>query len=291
MAIQAAYDDEKKHVHVISYGGGTQSTALLLMALKGEINGIIPDHIIFADTGWEGKATYEWINKVNNHIIERFGRAITITQKGNIYEDALRSRKDGSRFASMPLFVEDHGKKRMIRRQCTGEYKVFPVQKKIRELLGYKPKQRVKEMVHMWKGISTDEITRVKPSAERWITAEHPLVDYMDMSRTDCIKYVEAEGLGTPPKSACIGCPFRDDKSWLDMQRNNPEEFQEAVTLDEAIRDSLRYGAAFLHAKRLPLTEVVFNGKRNDNITPPPDHFFEDDYLDFTNECEGMCGL
>lgn len=35
--IKKEYDDDKKHIHVLSYGGGTQSTALLLMALKGEI--------------------------------------------------------------------------------------------------------------------------------------------------------------------------------------------------------------------------------------------------------------
>nr|WGD78961.1 phosphoadenosine phosphosulfate reductase family protein [Bacillus subtilis] len=56
--IKQHYDDGKKHIHVLSYGGGTQSTALLLMALKGEINGVIPDYIIFSDTGWECHSMY-----------------------------------------------------------------------------------------------------------------------------------------------------------------------------------------------------------------------------------------
>ncbi|WNV81644.1 hypothetical protein RUL31_10515 [Bacillus atrophaeus] len=51
--IKHQYDDGKKHIYVLSYGGGTQSTALLLMALKGEINGVIPDYIIFSS----GKAS------------------------------------------------------------------------------------------------------------------------------------------------------------------------------------------------------------------------------------------
>ncbi|MER2459872.1 phosphoadenosine phosphosulfate reductase family protein [Bacillus subtilis] len=74
--IKQHYDDGKKHIHVLSYGGGTQSTALLLMALKGEINGVIPDYIIFSDTGWEPQYVYNWVNKVNEHIKATYGREI-----------------------------------------------------------------------------------------------------------------------------------------------------------------------------------------------------------------------
>jgi hypothetical protein len=276
--IQKEYDDEKKHVHVISYGAGTQSTAMLLKSLKGEINGVIPDYIIFADTGWEPKHIYEWLNKVNEHIKKKYNREIHIASNGSLFEDAMRGRHTGSRFASMPFFtVHSEGKKGMVRRQCTNEYKITPVNKKIRELLGYKPRQRVKEMVHMWKGISTDEIQRVKPSKERWITAEHPLVDLVDMDRTDCIKYVENEGIGTPPKSACIGCPFRDNKSWLEIIQKDPEGFEQAIVLDDAIRHSMSYGEAFLHASRIPLKDVKFHEQTELDL--------------FTNECEGMCGI
>lgn len=278
--IERIYDDEKEHIHVLSYGAGTQSTAMLLMALKGEINGVIPDYIIFSDTGWEPKEVYEWLDTVNNYIKKNFNREIITCSMGNIYEDAINGNRWGQRFPSMPFFtVHSEGKKGMVRRQCTNEYKITPVNKKVRSLLGYRPKQRIKEMVHMWKGISTDEIQRVKPSRERWITAEHPLVDLMDMTRTDCIKYVENEGIGTPPKSACIGCPYRDDRSWLEIKKNDPEGFDQAIELDKAIRNSMRYGEAFLHRQRVPLDQVVFSEQ------------MEMDFDQFTNECEGMCGL
>jgi hypothetical protein len=47
----------------------------------------------------------------------------------------------------------------MLYRQCTHDYKVIPIQKKIRELLGIKPRHRVKkgQLVEQWIGISTDE--------------------------------------------------------------------------------------------------------------------------------------
>ncbi|MCT6924588.1 phosphoadenosine phosphosulfate reductase family protein, partial [Metasolibacillus sp.] len=87
--IKQSYDDGKKHVHVLSFGGGTQSTALLLMALKGEINGVIPDYIIFSDTGWEPRSIYNWVDKVNSYIKQKYGREIIFTNGGNIREDFI----------------------------------------------------------------------------------------------------------------------------------------------------------------------------------------------------------
>ncbi|WP_223251837.1 hypothetical protein [Bacillus atrophaeus] len=75
-------------------------------------------------------------------------------------------------------------------------------------MLGYKPRQCIKEVVHLWKGISTDEIQRVKPSRERWQVAEHPLVDVAFIDRSRCITYVERERLGTPAKSSASAALF-----------------------------------------------------------------------------------
>lgn len=277
--IQKEYDDDKRHVHVLSYGAGTQSTAMLLMALKGEINGIIPDYVIFSDTGWEPKPVYDWLNKVKAYVKEKFDKEIIFASAGNIYDDTFEKVQQGKGVGNIPFFTTDAARSKtgMLFRQCTGIYKIYPVNKKVRELLGYRPKQRVKEMVHIWKGISTDEIQRVKPSRDKWITAEHPLVDYMDMDRDDCIKYVEDEGLGTPPKSACIGCPYRDDKSWLEMKKNDPEAFAQCVELDEAVRDGLKFNKAYLHRSCVPLKDVEFKEQTDLNM--------------FINECEGMCGM
>lgn len=278
--IKQSYDDDLKHIHVLSYGGGTQSTALLLMALKGEINGVIPDYIIFSDTGWEPKFVYDWVEKVNDHIKVKYGKEIIITNGGNIREDTIRAIDSGERVASMPFFtLSDSGEKGIIMRQCTSEYKIQPVNRKIRDLLGYKPRERVKEMVHVWKGISTDEIQRVKPIALTWQEAEHPLVDIADVDRSACITYVEREGLGTPAKSSCIGCPFHDDVTWREMKLNDPVSFADAVEVDEKIRKMPKLkDETFLHKSCKPLKDVDL----------------QEDQMDiwdmFGNECEGVCG-
>jgi 3'-phosphoadenosine 5'-phosphosulfate sulfotransferase (PAPS reductase)/FAD synthetase len=50
---------KEKYVHVLSFGGGTPSSASLLMALKGEVNDVISDYIIFSDTGWDPQHVYD----------------------------------------------------------------------------------------------------------------------------------------------------------------------------------------------------------------------------------------
>ena len=278
--IKQSYDDGKKHIHVLSYGGGTQSTALLLMALKGEINGVIPDYIIFSNTGWEPESIYNWVEKVNDYIKKEYGREIIITDGGNIRTDLINAVQTGSRVASLPFYtLNEEGKKGMVRRQCTAEYKIDPVKRKVRDLLGYKPRQRVKEIVHMWKGISVDEMQRMKPIPDKWIEAEHPLIDVVNMDRSECISYVENEGLGTPAKSSCIGCPFHDNRAWLELKRNDPKAFADACEIDDLIRTMPKLKSkCFLHKSRQPLRDVDFNENQ-----------MEID--DFNNECDGMCGV
>ncbi|UYL94083.1 phosphoadenosine phosphosulfate reductase [Geobacillus phage vB_GthS_PK5.1] len=265
-----------KRIDVLSLGAGTQSSAMLLMAAHGDLPK--PDYVIFADTGWEPKIVYDWLEKLQNYV-KSYGIEIITTSAGNIREDVLRNHPIGKRVASMPFYTKDKdGKKGIVMRQCTMEYKIAPINKKVRELLGYKPRQKVRETVHMWRGISTDEIVRVKPSKIKWIVHEHPLVD-KGMDRQDCIQYVLEKMGELPPKSSCIGCPFHNDEMWLWIKNNFPSEWREAVEFDKAIRKSPRYKSElYLHKSCVPLDEVDFN---DDQMTID----------DFLNECEGMCGV
>lgn len=100
--IKQNYDDGKNHIHVISFGGGTQSIALVLLALAGKINNIIPDYIIYADTGNEPKYVPKQIEKVNKYIKEKYNKEIIIASHGNIYDDIMVATKTGQRVSSLP---------------------------------------------------------------------------------------------------------------------------------------------------------------------------------------------
>ncbi|MEV2239444.1 hypothetical protein [Micromonospora sp. NPDC049891] len=151
----------------------------------------------------------------------------------------------------------------MGRRQCTSEYKLAPIGRKVRELLGAAapdfrrvPKGRVAEQ---WIGFSTDEIGRVSDKdGVSYIRKRYPLLD-LGMSRKDCQRWLAARGWGDTAKSACIGCPFHGNAQWRELRDNHPDEWADAVAFDEAIRKGGARGLpldgeAFLHRSRIPLS-------------------------------------
>lgn len=267
---------------ILSLGAGRQSSCLFMMACYNEIERF--DAAIFADTGWEPGPVYEWLEFLKEQGI-RYGIPIYVINQGNIRDDILVSqvrgvKSEGKRWASMPLFVlGPDGKRGMIRRQCTLEYKIRPIERKQRELAGYKPRKRMPPgTVECWKGISMDEAQRAKVSDKKWLSFYYPLID-MRMRASDCVAWFRKRGLPEPPRSACVGCPYRHNNEWLWLMNNSPEDFEDAVHIDKAIRNigGMR-GEVFLHADRIPLDEVVFS-RNGDQLSL------------FNNECAGICGV
>ena len=276
---------ENANLRVISLGAGVQSTVMALMAEAGDI-GPGPDCAVFADTGWEPKEVYDHLDWLEGQLSFPVYRV----QRGNIKEDLESDlNTTGHKFASIPFFIiNKDGTNGMARRQCTSEYKLKPIRKKVRELAGLKPRQRTPKdfVVEMWIGISRDEMMRVKPSQDSWVENRWPLLE-KDFSRRDCLKWFderyEDRGLA---KSACIGCPFHNDHEWRRIKKVFPEEFEEACQIDEKIRDAEGrfHGVRFLHAQRVPLREVDFSTAEDKGQGT----LFDDLMI---NECEGMCGL
>lgn len=75
----------------------------------------------------------------------------------------------------------------MMRRACTTDFKIVPIRRKVRELLGLTRKRWPDYAVaEQWIGISTDEASRMKPSFEDWQMNRWPLIEQR-MSRRDCL--------------------------------------------------------------------------------------------------------
>lgn len=161
-------------IRVLSLGAGVQSTTLLMMMVKGEIQKA--DHAIFSDTGWEPKAVYAHLDSLVP-IMEQAGIQFHRVSKGDIQREGL---------ADLPWFVRNpDGSKGMTRRQCTSKYKLDPLRKKQRELAGLEPGQRSKHhLVTTIIGISWDESHRMKDPFYSWIQNEYPLVDSASLVRT-----------------------------------------------------------------------------------------------------------
>jgi hypothetical protein len=271
--------NREKILTVISLGVGVQSSTMLLMATKNELPHV--DYAIFADTGYEPKSVYNYLNLLKK--IVKF--PIYQVSKGNIKNDMINSIKNNTKFPTAPFFTQNAitGKKGMLRRQCTADYKIMPIRKKLRELcnVGFRKRFPKDKYIEQWIGISTDEIQRMKPARDPYIKNRHPLIE-LNMSRQDCINWMKKNEFPLPEKSACIMCPYHNDAYWHFMKTERPSEFEDAVKFDKNIRTGAKNikDNLFLHRSCKPLDEVEFNKKENDK------------QLDmFNNECEAMCGL
>lgn len=266
-------------LNVISLGAGVQSSTMALMAAHGEITPM-PDAAIFADTGAEPKAVYEWLGWLEKQLPFPVYRV----SEGNLRED-IRNHVNttGQRgFSAVPWFMlSPRGKLGMGRRQCTAEYKLKPIRRKLRELAGLPKGARSKEIVvTQWIGISRDEIMRMKPSRDKWCENRHPLVE-MEMTRDGCLYWMAENKYSTPPRSACTFCPYHSNAEWRDLRDSQPEAWADAIQVDAEIRNQPKIKAQqFAHAQRVPLADV--------DLRTLEDH---GQINMFNNECEGMCGV
>jgi len=272
----------QKTLRVLSLGAGVQSTTLALMIEKGEIPMV--DCAIFADVGAEPKEVYthlDWLEKQLSYPVYR-------VQWRNLKEDILNASIGEYHGFTAPFYTmdKDTGKKGILRRQCTADYKIKPVLQKIRQLMGYKKGERVDRK--LWKveqlmGISLDETQRMKVNPITYIENQYPLVEN-DMTRYHCLVWSKDNNYPEPPRSACTFCPFHSNKEWARIKQNKAE-WEEVVTIDMAIRNTDKFkknnkrnGLMYLHNDCKPIHKIDFTE--------------DDNQMNFEfMACEGMCGL
>lgn len=276
-------------ITILSLGAGVQSSTLALMAAHGEVTPM-PDCAIFADTGAEPKAVYEWLDWLEGQLPYPVYRVAYRNLRGDIN----RVRPTGKyNIMPIPLWVRlsENGNWRnggLLARQCTTDYKIKPIQKKIRQLLGIYKKRTPKELlVTQWIGISSDERQRIKISREPYIKNRWPLIE-KNINRTQCLEWMQRNNYKFPPRSACTFCPFHDNDEWRHIKETEPESFEDACKIDDEIRElwqgprgQNKTAQFFLHKEGIPLRDVDLSVQVDDQF----------DLFGFANECDGMCGV
>lgn len=279
-------------MRVLSLGAGVQSTTVALMVAAGELEPL--DCAIFADTGAEPAAVYEHLDWLTSDNVLPF--PVHRVSAGDLRQEILAAMRGEARMDARPPFyvANPDGSQGTLMRQCTEDYKLVPIARKLRELLGLKPRQHwpKEPVIEEWLGISTDEAARAKPSRRPAIERRFPLLD-LGMSRWDCLQWLRRHDYPQPPKSACTFCPYHNDALWREMKTSDPVSFADAVRIDAAIRpgvsrinrraSSQAEGVAsewFVHRSMTGLAEVDLRNLEDRGQL----NFFE-------NECEGVCGV
>ncbi len=282
-----------KNLRILSLGAGVQSTVLALMAAHGEIE--TPDAAIFADTGWEPINVYTHLDWLESELPFPIHR-VSI---GHRLQDRLREGRGHSGavgYIDIPKFQKnkDGSHSFSARRQCTTRYKIKPIRRKIREIMGYPGSLRIPAglQVDQLLGISIDEFTRQRDSDVQFIRNVYPLID-LRMSRVDCQDWwAERYPSRLLAKSACVGCPFHSTAEWLHIRETEPEQFTEACEIDDAIRHVGPADAEiFLHVRRIPLREAVEVDAARQAKKDQMQRLADSQLSLWDEECTGFCGV
>ena len=240
-------------LRTFSFGGGVQSTAVLVLAALGRVQ---YDAFLFANVGddSENPETLEYIERYAKPYAAKHGIEIVTLQKlwkgkpETLYGRIQRSER------SLPLPVRmSNGAPG--RRTCTADFKIDVIAKWQKQHGATKADPAVCGL-----GISIDEIHRARvDSGIAWQTLEYPLLD-LRMFRRDCVNLIESVGLAVPPKSSCYFCPFHNRDEWKRLKREQPDLFLRAVDMEKMLngrRGDLGKDQIFLHSALMPLDQAV----------------------------------
>ena len=182
----------------LSYGGGVNSTAMLLLLL---------------DEGWQFESVYvdhgcDW-PETREYVQMMAARyPITILKPSvegydNLYEYAAHYRVIPNRRI----------------RWCTDKFKVRVLQ------------EYYEKPCFALIGISSEEEKRAKMGCVQGIENRFPLLEF-DVNRTQCIEIIKQHGLPAPIKSGCYFCPFQQTRQWKKLRTLHPELFCKARKLE-----------------------------------------------------------
>lgn len=197
---------QKDAKYVVSYGGGVNSTALIVFIVK---NKLPLDHVVFSDTGDEMPGTYEYLEVMGKYLKRR-----------NIpFEIVMNRRKESLSDTCLRRKVIPS----QVWRWCTRDFKVTPIHAFYRKLESH---------IYQYMGIDYGEVHRMKPARVDYVTNLYPLIDYK-INREECVKLIKNARLPIPEKSGCYFCPYNNMTRWGEIYEKHPDLFKHSMKIEE----------------------------------------------------------
>lgn len=219
---------DKPLLHVVSFSGGKDSTAMLLRMLE---EGWPVDVILFCDTGLEFPQLYRHVRKVEENI----GREITTVRSKEDFEYLFAykqvQRKKNTQYAEKYGLIRDgYGWAGPKMRWCTAKLKNQPREAFLREL-------RKEYHIIEYVGLAADEEYRLKRSCNQRADCTHPLVEW-GMTEADCLAYCQERGYDWEglyekmDRVSCWCCPLQSMKELRVLYRDFPELWEQLKRWD-----------------------------------------------------------
>lgn len=207
---------------MVSYGGGINSTAMLVGMSE---RGIVPDAILFADTGGEHTHTYEYIQVVTAFCLKNGFPPVTVLKyaprrRGSIAWTTLE--QECVTRGQLPSLAYGWHK-------CAAKWKARPQADWLKENGGGE----------LWSkaiGFHLGEQHRKKDHIQDPGTIKvYPLIDWR-WAQEDCVSAVSRAGLPLARKSSCFFCPASKKHEVRRLARESPELFRRALAIEDAAR-------------------------------------------------------
>lgn len=233
---------------VLNYSGGRQSARILWGVIRGDIPKPDSFVVLNADPGMENSDTYKYNIMMKEECIKNDIYFETVNGP-NLYKDLINLTINGQTRVDNPPYwtLNKKGKRGRLQQKCTRYYKLQPMDRAIRKLLferfniNLDAKRIGYDIVERWIGFAADEKQRISPSRQKYQTIRYPLIE-MNETREDVNQYFYNNSLPIPPRSVCNACFANGIDTFKDMYYNRPDDWNEAVKIDEACRDLSQIG-------------------------------------------------
>lgn len=240
----------------LSYGGGVQSTALLVLTATGQLPPI--DAALFCNVGDDSEhpATLAYVRDVA--IPWATERGVTVHELQRVKRDKSietlmgRLTREGSRSLPIPVRMSNGAPGNRL---CTADFKIAVVGKWLKQ-----HGAKADNPAEVWIGISVDEIHRANNKrVEPYERPRYPLLD-LGLDRSACMRVIANAGLPVPPKSSCFFCPFHRPQMWSEMRRDTPDLFEKSAQLEDLLNERravLGKDPVYLTRFAMPLREAI----------------------------------
>jgi len=217
--IEKIAKQENRPPIVVAYGGGTDSTAMILACHE---KGIPIDSIIFADTGGERPSTYKFIEIFNVWLKNNgYNEIVVVKAKNNLYDTMIKRQTIPS--------VAFGGK------TCSIEFKQKPWNKFIKQWEPAKQAWLQGQKVIKLVGFDASESRRAKQFENELFQNSYPLIEWQ-IDRFLCTEIIKKHGLPQPGKSACFFCPMHRKNDVLKLNQEYPELMQKALMMEQNMK-------------------------------------------------------
>lgn len=209
---------------IVSYGAGTNSTAILVGLWE---RGERPDAITFADTGGEKPHTYRHLQEVREWCA-RIGFPDIETLRGDMPQQIIDVTLEAECMRLGKLPAKAYGFS-----SCSDKWKMEPQRRynrRFAEARGIEL-QQITRLI----GFDADEDYRVERARKtehlRKVKERYPLVEW-GWGRDECIEAIKRAGITQPGKSACFFCPSMKKGEVLALRTDYPDLLARALEME-----------------------------------------------------------